>query len=329
MRRRDFIALFGGAAAASAWPLSGHAQQTTVPLIGFLHAGSPDPYAHAMATFRQGLSEGGFVEGKNLTIEYRWAESQIDRLPALAVELVHRDVTIIAVAGGPAAVRAAKSATATIPIVFSLGSDPVKLGFVASLNRPGANVTGVTFLANELEAKQLELISELVPKVSAIGVLVNPSNPNVEAAIKGVREAARVVGRQVHVLNATNERDLEMAFKTIAEYRLGALMISADVLFTNQSRQLAALALRYAVPAIYQFREFAAAGGLAVYGVDLDDIYRKHGTYVGRVLKGEKPADLPIEQPTKFQTVINLTTAKVLGVEVPPALLATADEVIE
>jgi len=323
MRRREFIALVGGAVT---WPLSTRAQQPRMPVIGFLHLGSPRPYAPMVAAFQQGLSEAGFIEARNVAIEYRWAENLSDRLPALAADLVRRGVDVIAPAGGPASVRAAKAATTTIPIVFSLGSDPVKMGFVASLNRPGGNVTGVTFLANELEAKQLERLRELVPTADAIAYLVNPSNPNTPAA---VRAAGQVLGRRIHVFNASTERDLDTAFTELGQQRAGALLISPDPLFTSRREQIIALAHRHAVPTMYQFRESVLAGGLISYGVDLNDTYRQHGIYVGRVLKGAKPAELPVVQPTKFLLVINLKTAKTLGLTVPQSILLRADEVIE
>jgi putative tryptophan/tyrosine transport system substrate-binding protein len=323
MRRRQFVTLLGGAAA---WPLAARAEQSGMPVIGFLHLGSPQPYATMVAAFLHGLSEAGFVEARNVAIEYRWAENQTDRLPAMAADLVRRGVDVIAPAGGPASVRAAQTATTTIPIVFSLGSDPVKMGFVDSLNRPGGNVTGVTFLANELEAKQLDLLSELVPRADAIAYLVNPSNPNTATA---VRAAGQVLGRRIHVFNASTERDLDLAFAGLGQQRAGALLISPDPLFTSRREQIVSLALRHAVPTMYQFREFVAAVGLISYGVDLKDAYRQHGIYVGRILKGASPADLPVMQPTKFELVINLKTAKALGLEVSPMLLARADEVIE
>ncbi len=323
MRRREFIALVG---ATVTWPLSARAQQPRMPVIGFLHLGSPQSYAPMVAAFHRGLSEGGFVEGRNVAIEYRWAENVSDRLSALAAELVRRGVDVLAPAGGPASVRAAKTATTKIPIVFSLGSDPVKMGFVASLNRPGGNVTGVSFLANELEAKQLELLRELVPKADAIAYLVNPGNPNTPAA---VRAAGQALGRRIQVLNASNERDLDIAFTVLGQQRAGALLISPDPLFTSRREQIITLAQRHAVPTMHQFRESVTAGGLVSYGVDLNDTYRQHGIYVGRVLKGAKPADLPVVQPTKFLLVINLKTAKTLGITVPQSILLRADEVIE
>lgn len=323
MRRRWFIASAGGAAA---WPFAARAQRPGMPVIGFLHLGSPQQYAPMVAAFLQGLSEAGFVEARNVAIEYRWAENQSDRLPAMVADLVRRGVDVIAPAGGPASVRAAKAATTTIPIVFSLGSDPVKMGFVDSLNRPGGNVTGVTFLANELEAKQLELLSELVPGADAIAYLVNPSNPNTAMAVQA---AGQVLGRRIHVFNATAEHDLDLAFAGLGRERAGALLISPDPLFTSRREQIVTLALRHAMPTMYQFREFVAAGGLISYGVDLKDTYRQHGIYVGRILKGAKPADLPVVQPTKFELVINLKTAKALGLTAPQSILLRADEVIE
>ncbi len=300
MRRREFIALVGGAVT---WPLSARAQQPRMPVIGFLHLGSPQPYAPMVAAFHHGLSEAGFVESRNVAIEYRWAENLSDRLPALAADLVRRGVDVIAPAGGPASVRAAKTATTTIPIVFSLGSDPVKMGFVASFNRTGGNVTGVSFLANELEAKQLELLRELVPRADAIAYLVNPSNPNTPAA---VRAAGQVLGRRIHVFNAGTERDLDIALTGLGQQRAGALLISPDPLFTSRREQIITLALRHAVPTMYQFREFVAAGGLISYGVDLNDTYRQHGIYVGRVLKGAKPAELPwCSRPNSYSSSIS------------------------
>ena len=322
--RREFIAVLGVAAIAG--PFDASAQQAIKPMIGFLHLGSPQPYAPMVAAFIQGLEEAGFVEGRNVAIDYRWAENQTDRLPAMAADFVRRGVDVIAPAGGPASVRAAKTATTTIPIVFSLGSDPVKMGFVASLNRPGGNVTGVTFLANELEAKQLELLRELVPGADAIAYLVNPSNPNTATA---VRAAGQVLGRRIHVFNASTERDLDLAFAGLGQRRAGALLISPDPLFTSRREQIVTMARQHAMPTMYQFREFVAAGGLVSYGVDLKDTYRQHGIYVGRILKGSSPADLPVVQPTKFELTINLKTAKALGLTVPASLLARADEVIE
>src|SRR5436190_3704777 len=323
MKRREFITVLGGTAA---WSLAARAQQSGMPMIGFLHLGSPQPYTTMVAAFLQGLNEAGFVEARNVAIEYRWAENQTDRLPAMAADLVRQGVDVIAPAGGPASVRAAKAATTTIPIVFSLGSDPIKMGFVDSLNRPGGNVTGVTFLANELEAKQLDLLSELVPRVEAIAYFVNPSNPNTATA---VQTAGQVLGRRILVFNASTERDLDIAFAGLDQQRAGALLISPDPLFTSRREQIVSLALRHAMPTMYQHREHVAAGGLISYGVDLKDTYRQHGIYVGRILKGASPADLPVVQPTKFELVINVKTAKALGLEIPSTVLVLADEVIE
>jgi putative ABC transport system substrate-binding protein len=282
-----------------------------------------------MVAFRQGLAELGYVVGRNVTIEYRWAETQVGRLPEFAADLVRRKVDVIAPAGGPTAVRAAMTATTSIPIVFSLGSDPVKLGFVPSLNRPSGNVTGVVFLTNDLEAKRMELLCEILPGIRMIGHLVNPTNANADAAINGLQGAARSLGRQLYVVKAESEKDFEAAFKMLAEQRAGGLLVSPDALFTSRTKELAAFALNARMPTIDQLRGFPAAGGLASYGVDIRDTYRQHGIYVARVLKGDKPSQLPVMQPTKFELVINLKTAKVFGLDVPAKLLFTADEVIE
>jgi putative ABC transport system substrate-binding protein len=326
MRRREFLGVLVGAAAT--WPVVARAQQA-MPVIGLLHAGSPAPYAHLMAAFRQGLNELGYVEGRNVLIEYRWAEGRYDEQPAMAADLVARKVNVIAVAAATPSVRVAMAATTTIPIVFSIGGDPVKLGYVASLNRPGGNVTGVSFLSNELEEKQLHLLQQVVPKVEAIGFLVNPNNANTENAAQHALAAARLLGRQLHVLNAGSERDFETAFETAASKKIGALLIYIDALFVSGREKITALAARHELPAIYGLREFAAAGGLISYGASLKDTYRQQGVYVGRVLKGARPAELPILQPTKFEFVVNLKTAKTLGIEFHPQLLGTADEVIE
>jgi putative ABC transport system substrate-binding protein len=324
MKRRQFITLLAGAAAVS--PLATRAQQSAMPVIGFLNS-SADLAARYVRAFHQGLSETGFVEGKNVAIEYRWADGQNDRLPALAADLVRRQVTVIA-ATGPA-VLPAKAATNAIPIVFQGGFDPVELGLVASLNRPGGNLTGVTTLGSELGPKRLELLHELIPTASNIALLLNPIGPNAESDSKTMPAAARTLGLQLQVLNASTERELDIVFATLVERRAGALVIGGDAFFANRLEQLAALALRHAVPTIYQFPEFAAAGGLMSYGSSPTDTFRLVGVYTGRILKGERPADLPIQQATKIELIINLKTAKTLGITVPQLLLGRADEIIE
>jgi putative tryptophan/tyrosine transport system substrate-binding protein len=326
MKRREFITLLGGAAAVL--PLAARAQQSAMPVVGFLSGRSRDASQYLVAAFRQGLSEAGYIEGRNVAIEYSWAEGQYDRLPALAAELVRRQVTVIAATGGIVSAAAAKAATTTIPIVFHLGVDPVDGGLVASLSRPGGNTTGVVSLNVEVGPKRLELIHELVPTTS-IALLLNPTNPNAEALSRDARAAARTLGLQVDVLPASTEREFEAVFATLPQLRAGALVIGTDPFFTSRSELLAALAIRHAVPAIYQGREFAAAGGLMSYGASLADSYRPAGLYIGRILKGEKPADLPVQQATRIELVINLKTAKALGLTVPLALQASADEVIE
>ena len=323
MHRREFITLIGGAAA---WPVVGMAQQT-MPVVGFLNGASAWEYAHLAAAFREGLSEIGYVEGRNVLIEYRWAEGHYDRLPTMAADLVRRQVGVIA-ANGPAAV-AAKAATTTIPIVFTTTGDPVELGLVTNLNRPGGNLTGVTSLGVEVGPKRLEFLHELAPKAITVALLVNPTSPLAKTQSTEMQAAASTLGLRLHILNADNERDFGPVFATLVQLRAGALVITADPFFTSRSDQLATLALRHEVPAIYQYREFAVAGGLISYGGSIKNIYRQAGVYTGRILKGAKVFDLPVMQGTKIEMYINLKTAKALGITVPPTLLARADEVIE
>jgi putative ABC transport system substrate-binding protein len=325
MKRRELMLLLGGATVT--WPLAAWAQQKKVPVVGFLHSGSAGPVAQFVAAFHQGLSDNGYVEGQNLAIEYRWAEGRYDRLPALAAELVGRQVDLITVVGGPTAL-AAKNATSTIPIVFSAG-DPVGDGLVTSLARPGGNLTGVSILVSEMMPKRLELLTELVPQASAIALLVNPNNTNAERMIRDGQGAARARGVQLHILKPGSEGEIDAAFSTLVQRQAGGLVVASDAFLNSRRDQLLALASRHAVPAIYQWREFAASGGLISYGPSFASAYRQVGIYVGRILKGAKPADLPVQQPTKFELVINLTTAKALGLTVPQSLLARADEVIE
>jgi putative ABC transport system substrate-binding protein len=325
MRRREFVALLGGAAAA--WPFAASAQKA-IPVIGVLNSTNVSSSAPLMAAFRQGLSEAGYVEGQNLAIEYRWAEGNYDRLAALAADLVGRKVDLI-MAGNPPAALAAKSATSTIPIVFRGGSDPVSYGLVASLARPGGNLTGVSFVGNDFLAKRFELLSELVPRAGAIAVLVNPNVANTVQVIGDAQDAARTKGVQLHILKAGNDSEIDAAFATLVQLQAGALVVAADPFLSSRREQIVALASRSAVPAIYSWREFTAAGGLISYGASLTTAYRMVGEYAGKVLKGAKPADLPVQQPTKFELVINLKAAKALGLEVPATLVTRADEVIE
>ena len=325
MRRRSFVTLLGGAVA---WPLAVRAQQPAMPVIGYLHAGSPGPFVPLMAVFRQSLAEAGYVEGRDVAIEYRWAEGQYDRLPAMAAELVRRRVAVIVASPIPAAV-AAKSATTTIPIVFYVGGDPVELGLVASLNRPGGNATGVNYFVAELGSKQLELLHELLPTAVRVGLMVNPTNENVEGSTKDVTAAAATMGLQIDIVQASDSREIEAAFATLVRNRADALVIGADPFFTSRRLQLATLATRHAIPAITGNREFVEAGGLMSYGTSLTEAQRQLGAYTGRILKGAKPNELPVAQSIKFELVINLPTARALGLEVPPTLLARADEVIE
>jgi putative ABC transport system substrate-binding protein len=324
--RRDFISLIGGAAAS---PLAARAQQSAVPVIGFLGSASPGPFAQFLSAFKLGLMEAGYVEGTNVLIEYRWAEDQYDQLPTLAADLIRRRVVMV-VAGGNAAVLAAKVATTTIPILFTTGSDPVQLGFVASLARPGGNMTGATVLAAELGPKRLELLHELVPTADVVGLLVNPTNPTIaEPTTREVQAAARTLGLQIQVLHASTETGFDAVFATLVQLRAGGLVIGGDNLFNGRSERLGALALRNAIPTIYQFHDFAAAGGLISYGGSLAAAYRQVGIYAARILKGEKPADLPVQQSSRVELIINLKTAKALGLTVPLSLLGRADEVIE
>jgi putative ABC transport system substrate-binding protein len=324
MRRREFISLIGGAAAA--WPFAARAQQ---PVIGFLGSASPDEYAIRLRAFRQGLKEAGYIEGQNVAIEYRWAEDQYNRLPALAAELVHRQVAVIVAGGGTPSAMAAKAATATIPIVFAVAADPVKVGLVTSLNQPSGNLTGVTNLNVDVGQKRLELMHELLPTAATIAVLVNPTSVLTEPFLQALQPAARALGLKLHILNASTDRELDTVFATLAQLRLSALVVSPDNFFNTRVEQLAALSLRHAVSTIYAYRPFVAAGGLISYGSDETEYYRLVGIYAGKILNGEKPADLPVAQSTKVVLFINLKTAKALGITVPQSVQSRADEVIE
>jgi ABC-type uncharacterized transport system substrate-binding protein len=330
LQRREFITLLGGAGVANAWPITARAQQPAMPVIGFLDPRSPHTLADQLRAFREGLKDSGYVEGQNVTIEHRWAEGQFDRLPALAAELVRRGVAVIATNGGPAAAFAAKVATTTIPIVFMAGEDPVKLGLVASLARPGGNLTGVNLVIGELTAKRLGLLRELVPGAARIAVLVNPTNTaNAETTLRDVEPAARAMGLQIQIFKASTSREIEAAFATFVHERPDALFVGNDAYLTSRRIQLTHLATRYAVPATYGAREIVEVGGLMSYGVNIPDALRQLGVYAGRILKGAKPADLPVVQASKFELVINQQTARMLGLTVPDKLLVAADEVIE
>ena len=327
MRRREFITLVAGAAAA--WPLVARAQQAAMPVIGFLNSQSRQDWSHATTAFLQSLGNAGYVEGRNVVIEYRFANKRFDQLPALAADLVRRKVAVIIASGGDASARAAKAATDTIPIVFSVGGDPVTTGFVASLARPGGNATGVTLITAELELKRLEFLREAVPSLTSVALLANPDNPRFADDTKTVREAAQSMGLQVHVLTGRNGSEIDTAFATLAQRRIDGLLVMSDPLMISERDRLVALAARHAIPAIYQNRELPAAGGLMGYGTSFQGVYHQLGVIAARILKGAKPADIPVEQPTRIELVINLKTARALGLTVPPMLLARADEVIE
>jgi putative ABC transport system substrate-binding protein len=326
-RRREFITLLGGAAAA--WPLAARAQQTAMPVIGFLSANRSDAFPNYIAAFHEGLAEGGFVEGKNVAIEFRFTEQRLERVPALAMDLVRRKVAVILTTGGDVPAMVAKGVTSTIPIVFLTGFDPVKSGLVASLNRPGGNLTGATVIAGQLVAKRLELLRELVPAARIVGVLANPNNPNADGDTAEAQRAGRALGQEIHVLLAEREQEVDAAFTTVALLKADALVLDADPLFANLRGKIIALVERRALPTVYYSREYADAGGLISYGASFTGLYRQGGICVGRILKGAKPAELPVVQPTKFDLSINRKTAKALGLDVPPTLLARADEVIE
>jgi putative ABC transport system substrate-binding protein len=326
MRRRDVIAALG---AAAAWPVALRAQNDSMPLVGFLHTASPGGRPHLIAALRQGLADAGYDEGRTVKIEYRWADNHHERLPELAVDLVQHGAKVIVASGGTPAVRAAKAVTTTIPIVFALGSDPVQAGLVASLNRPGGNITGVSFLTDALGGKRLGLLREVMTKAAEVAVLINPKGPDAERQLRELPQAAESVGQPIQIFRASDEAEIDAAFAAIAERQWGGLLVGADAFFNDTRRRIVMLAARSAFPTIYELSEFETAGGLMSYGANLADAYPQAGTYAGRVLKGVNPADLPVLQPTKFELVINLKTAKALAIDIPPTLLARADEVIE
>jgi ABC-type uncharacterized transport system substrate-binding protein len=325
--RREFVVTLGGAAAA--WPLEARAQQPEMPIIGFMSARGPEDSAYLVQAFHRGLAEGGFVEGQNVAIEFRWAHGQYNRLPAIAADLVSRRVNVITAIGGDPSALAAKGATSSIPIVFGIGGDPVAAGLVESFNRPGGNVTGVTLLTSQMEPKRLGLLRELAPGAPVIGILLNPNFGPATFQLQQIEEAARGVGQRIAVARASTDEELDAAFATLVKERVDALLVAADPYFDTRRERIVAFAARQRLPAIYQFREFAVAGGLLTHGINLPDVYRQYGVYTGKILKGAKPADLPVLQPTKFETVINLKTAKALGIKISDNLLSLADEVIE
>ena len=326
MRRRDFIKAIAGSVAT--WPLAALAQQSQMPVIGFLNSASPQPFVNYVTGFRAGLKEAGYVDGQNVTIEFRWAEGRYDRLPGMAADLVRRKVAVLVATGGAPSVLAAKAATSTIPIVFTTGSDPIRAGFVTSISRPEGNVTGM-FFTTVLDGKRIGLLRALVPGLQLIAILFNPDRPTHATEVREVQEAARAIGQQIHILLASNENAINAAFATATQLHAGAMLVGADPFFNSQRDKIIALAARHSIPAIYENREFAQAGGLMSYGTNFTDAYRQVGVYAGRILKGEKPGDLPVVQATKFEFVVNLKTAKSLGLAVPEGLLNAADEVIE
>jgi putative ABC transport system substrate-binding protein len=326
MRRRDFVTLIGGAAV---WPFTAQAQQSALPVVGWMSSSTDSTSVHLVAAFKRGLSEAGYVEGQTVSIEYRWAEGHYDRLPMIASELVRSQITALVAVGGTVVALAAKAATSTVPIIFVIGDDPVKAGLIGSLNRPGGNMTGVTLISAALSAKRIELLRDLKPDASTLGILINPANPNAAFDTQQAQTAIHSLGKQIVVLHAASEQALNVAFDRSAQASVEALVVSNDAFFTTQREQITALAARYAIPAIYAYREYVDAGGLISYGPSFVEIYRQVGGYTGRVLHGEKPIDLPVMQPTKFELVINLKTAKALGIKIPQGLLVAADEVIE